>query len=134
MDAKEYLSQTWLAKREIVALKDRRRRCGELLRWRSPGGPGEAEALQAELDERIDAYAALVRRVEAAIDRVEDPLQRAVLGLRYLNGWSWKAIAAQTGYTRSWLMRQHALALKAFEGAIGAGESDFVETGAKIMR
>ena len=26
------------------------------------------------------------------------------------------------------------LALKAFEGAIGAGESDFVETGAKNMR
>ena len=131
MDAKEYLSQTWLAKREIVALKDRRRRCGELLRWRTPGGPGEAEALQSELDERIDAYAALVKRVERAIDRVESPLQRAVLGLRYLNGWSWKAIAAQTGYTQNWLMQQHALALKAFEAALKEPPE---ATGARNMR
>ena len=134
MDAKEYLIQARLAGRQIVALQDRRRRCGEMLRWRTPGGPGAAEALQAELDERIDAYAAQVKRVEAAIDRVEDPLQRAVLGLRYLNGWSWKAIAAQTGYSRNWLLRQHALGLKAFERAFEAGEGVCGETGARIMR
>ena len=131
MDAKEYLIQAQLAGRQIVALQDRRRRCGEMLRWRTPGGPGEAEALQASLDDHIDAYARLVKRVEAALDRMESPLQRAVLGLRYLNGWSWKAIAAQTGYSRNWLMQQHALGLKAFERALEEVDG---AAGAKIMR
>ena len=105
MDAKAYLSQVQLAGRQIVALQDRRRRCGELLRWRTPGGPGEAEALQSELDERIDAYAALVKRVERAIDRVESPLQRAVLGLRYAEGLRGGAEGAPGGNGR----KKHAL-------------------------
>ena len=35
-----------------------------------------------------------------------------MLKYRYLNGWSWKAIAARTHFSRDWLWRLHARALE----------------------
>ncbi len=122
MDAKTYLKQARQAERQVVALMERRRRWGEMARWRGPEGPGRLEALGRELDRRIDEYAALVVEVEQSIDRVKEPLYRDLLRFRYLNGWGWKTISAQTGYSTDWLMRLHGRALAALEASM-AGES-----------
>ena len=115
VDAKAYLSQARQAERGIAALAERRRRCGELAGYRGGDGP-ELDALQRELDGRIEDYAALVREIEGKIDRVENPLYREVLRYRYLNGWSWQVIAGRMCFSRDWLMKLHARALGEVEG------------------
>ena len=121
MDAKTYLKRARQAERQVMATMERRRRLSEMARWRGPGGPGQLEALGRELDRRIDEYAALVVEVEQTIDGVEEPLYRDLLRFRYLNGWGWQTISAQTGYSRDWLMRLHSRALAALETSM-AGE------------
>lgn len=112
MTAKEYLRQVKLADRRIEALAERRRHYRELAEAR--GGRSEAlEALDRELAERIDEYAALVREIEGAIDGVGDIVLRDVLRYRYLNGWSWQVIAQKMRFSQDWLWRLHARALEA---------------------
>lgn len=112
MNAKEYLSQARQADRRIGALLERRRHYREMEELRGPGSAGGLEALEGEIDRRIEAYAALVREIEEVIDEVENGQYRDVLKLRYLNGWSWKAIAARTNFSRDWLWKLHARALE----------------------
>ena len=86
---------------------------------RGPGGVSgvgsELEALGRELDERIEACAALVREVEARIDALDNPLHRDVLKFRYLNGWSWRVISCRMGLSRDWLMSVHRKAVGEME-------------------
>ena len=108
MDGKAYLSRARDAEARIRALAERRRRCGELAAL-CGGKPGpNLAALQAELEGQIEDYAALVREIAGRIDGVSDPVCRDVLRYRYLNGWSWQAIAARTRMSRGWLMKLHA--------------------------
>ena len=117
MDAKAYLSQARRAERRIDALARRQRRYAELGALRR--GPGaELDALQRELDGRIERYAALVRDIAGRIDRVDNPVYREVLEYRYLDGWSWQAIAARLCFSRDWVMKLHARAIEAIE-AVG---------------
>lgn len=113
MEAKEYLSQARRADRRIGAMLERRRRYMELEALRGPGGGDGLRALEADIDRRIEDYAALVREIEGKIDAVEDQTCREVLRYRYLNGWSWQAISDRTHYSRDWLWRLHARALEA---------------------
>ena len=108
MDAKAYLSRARDAGARTDALAERRQRCGELAAL-GGGRPGpNLAALERELDGRIEDYAALVRDIERRIDQVTDPLCRDVLRYRYLNGWSWQAIAGRMHLSRGWLMKVHA--------------------------
>ena len=111
-DVKARLEAAARMDRELGALAERQRRYRELARGRNAPG---MEALEKEIGERIEAYAATVREVEGEIDRLEEPLQREVLRYRYLNGWNWRAIAARMGYSREWLWKQHARALERME-------------------
>lgn len=115
MRVKAYLSQAKQTDRRIEALLERRRRCGELANCRTPGRAPALDALQRELDERIEAYAALVGDIERRIDGVKNPQYRDLLRYRYLNGWSWQKIAGRMSYSRDWLMRLHVRALDAVD-------------------
>ena len=81
MDAKAYLSQARQADRRIAALLERRRRCLELAALRAPGQADGLEALEREIDRRIDGYAALVCEIEAGIDALEDAQYRTCFGI-----------------------------------------------------
>jgi len=119
MNAKEYLGRARQARLRAEALAERRAQCEALADQRT-GGPGpEMQRLQRRLDRDIDAFAALSLEIEGRIDALESPIQRDVLRYRYLNGWSWKEIAARTRYCPSWLWKKHEAALKALEAQIG---------------
>ena len=111
MTAKEYLSQVKRQDQRIGALLDRQRRYHELGALRT-GGSASMRALEKELDARIDAYAALVREIEGAIDAVEDAQYRDLLRYRYLNGWGWQKIADRMRFSQDWVWRLHARALR----------------------
>ena len=119
MDIKAFLEQAVRAERGIDALAARRARCLEL---EALAGALEAEAaraelgaLEAELGARLAAYPGLVRRVEARLDSLEDPRQREVMRMRYLNGWSWKQVGSRTGLSRTRLHDIHAAAMDALK-------------------
>ena len=127
MDARGYLEQVAWAQRRIDALAARRERCRELEALAGSLAGGKAaraalEALEAELTARLEAYPALVRQVEARVDRLEDPLKREVLRMRYLNGWSWKQVAGRTGLSLPWLYQVHSAALTAMNDVIPASQ------------
>ena len=111
MEAKEFLGQAREAELGVEALLERRERCRAMAARRGPGCPEELAALEKALDERIREFAARTREVEAAIDGLESPRQRELLRLRYLNGWSWKAIGARMDCKRSWMFQLHERAL-----------------------
>ncbi|MBR1820443.1 MAG: hypothetical protein IJ769_02340 [Clostridia bacterium] len=113
MTAKEYLSQAKRQDRRIGALLDRQRRYHELAGSCGENGRARMLELEKELDERIGAYAALVREIEGVIDAVGDAQYRDVLKYRYLNGWSWQRIAERMYFSQDWVWRLHARALKA---------------------
>ena len=112
-DVKERLAAAARMDRQLGALVERQRRYRELAGGRNAPG---MESLDREIGARIEAYAATVREIEGEIDGLEEPLQREVLRYRYLNGWSWQAIAARMGYSREWLWKQHARALEKMGG------------------
>ena len=118
MDVKAYLGQVKQAERGIAALLERRQRCDDMARRRGLGQSAALEALDAELDRRIEGYAALVRDAEELIDALEDGQCREVLRYRYLNGWSWQRIAGHMHYTQDWLWRVHARGPEALEWEI----------------
>ena len=115
-DVKAWLGEAARMERGLEALMERQRRYRELGKARTGDSPG-LEALEEEIGERIERYAARVRGIEKKIDALDDPMQREVLRYRYLNGWRWQVIAARTGLSREWLWKLHARALE----EIGAG-------------
>jgi len=51
-------------------------------------------------------------RVETAIDALSDPIERAVLGYKYVDGLTWEQICVKIGYEWAQTHRIHAKALK----------------------
>ena len=98
----------------VEALLERRQRCLALTKSVTPGRRAALERLQRELDERAGDYAVRVLEVERRIDAMGDELQRDVLRYRYLNGWSWREIAAKTGFSEDWLKHVHSRAVAGF--------------------
>lgn len=67
--------------------------------------------LEADLNADINRLIDLKREIGATIDAVADPMQRQLLELRYLCGWSWQQIADKLHYARETVCRMHAKAL-----------------------
>ena len=93
---------------------------------RQPGGSGpgdptgslavaisELDAQLAEETEKLLREAAYIERAVASL-RISD--EREVLRLRYLEGNSWKKIAAKMHYNVRWLYRIHDRALRHLSG------------------
>lgn len=129
MTAKEYLSQY----RVLNARIDTKRAQIERLRLlaRSAGGQaksgsgrgslpydrvGELTAkivdLEAEINSEIDALIDLEREIRSVISRIPNDNQRAVLEMKYLNGWTLAKIADVMNYSLINIKKIHGAALK----------------------
>jgi hypothetical protein len=98
-----------------------------------PGDPvGEAVAHLAVLEEawqrKIEAYAGHVLRVSECIDTLEDPDQRTVLRLRFIDGLVWEEIGERMHFGARWcrVLCQRgvqALGIAPDEAAVGGGSA-----------
>lgn len=67
----------------------------------------ERELIQKRYD-RICSF----RKVQTAIEELEDETEKDLLTYRYLNGMKWEEIAVKMGYSWKHIHRIHAVALK----------------------
>ena len=115
MSGREELKEVRRVRLRVEALAERRQRCREMKGYVTLERAAGLEQLQQELDARAGEYAARVMDVERRIDALGDDLRRDVLRYRYLNGWSWREIAARTGFSQDWLKHVHARAVRDFD-------------------
>ena len=88
-----------------------------------PGGGGADDQLGAIVSHIIDLKADMVTQaktmkaeqqiVQAVIDAVDDPDQRHLLRLRYINGYKWERVAVEMNYSFRHTLRIHGAALAA---------------------
>ena len=88
-----------------------------------PGGGGTDDQLGAIVSHIIDLKADMVTQaktmkaeqqiVQAVIDAVDDPDQRHLLRLRYINGYKWERVAVEMNYSFRHTLRIHGAALAA---------------------
>ena len=69
----------------------------------------------AKIDNRIDELYAIKTEIKAAINKLDDPLLRALLIARYVNMKTWEQIAEDLNYDLRWIYRLHGKALRAIE-------------------
>lgn len=87
----------------------------------SDGIPAEEVATivarMVDLEKGIQTEASRMKKcretILQAIERVSDERLQQVLRLRYINGGTWEWIADVMGYSRQWVAKLHADALKA---------------------
>ena len=88
-----------------------------------PGGGGADDQLGAIVSHIMDLKADMVTQaktikaeqqiVQAVIDAVDDPDQRHLLRLRYINGYKWERVAVEMDYSFRHILRIHGAALSA---------------------
>lgn len=88
-----------------------------------PGGGGADDQLGAIVSHIMDLKADMVTQaktikaeqqiVQAVIDAVDDPDQRHLLRLRYINGYKWERVAVEMNYSFRHTLRIHGAALSA---------------------
>ena len=88
-----------------------------------PGGGVADDQLGAIVSHIIDLKADMVTQaktmkaeqqiVQAVIDAVDDPDQRHLLRLRYINGYKWERVAVEMNYSFRHTLRIHGAALAA---------------------
>ena len=66
----------------------------------------------AEIAVEIDKLVDLKREISAVIEQVEDPVHRILLEYRYMSYLTWKAIAANMGYSTRRILQLHKTALE----------------------
>lgn len=100
---------------EIEALRCQAARVTQALTGMPGGGDGQAipravERLleaQEKLQDQAARTAESHAQVEAAIDRVADPMRRDILTRRYILGQRWERIAADRGFTLRRVLQLH---------------------------
>ena len=70
--------------------------------------------LQTEIDEEIAKLVERIREIHDNIEKLDNPIERAVLTERYINVRSWEDIAGIIGYTVRQTLNIHGKALKHF--------------------
>lgn len=88
-----------------------------------PGGGGADDKLGIIVANIVDLKADMVTQaktikaeqqiVQAVIDAVDDPDQRHLLRLRYINGYKWERVAVEMNYSFRHTLRIHGAALSA---------------------
>lgn len=74
--------------------------------------------LEHEITAEIEGLIAIQQEVACVItELLTDERHKAVIELRYLNGQSWKAIAARLYYGEDWICRLHSAALREVKAA-----------------
>lgn len=69
--------------------------------------------LENEIVAEIAVLAGIEREVQKAISElIDDDRYKAVLEMRYLNGYSWRTIGAKLYYGEDWVCRLHGMALQ----------------------
>lgn len=69
--------------------------------------------LENEILAEIAELAGIEREIQEAISRfVDDDRYKAVLEMRYLNGYSWRVIGFKLYYGEDWVSRLHGMALQ----------------------
>lgn len=71
--------------------------------------------IEREIDKKIDELVDLKQRINAQIDRVENPLHRIVLVSHYLNDLSLRQIAVKYSYNYGYIKNVHGHALLEFK-------------------
>ena len=128
MNAKEYLKSAALINMSIdcklsviASLRTAAEKCTSSISP-GPGGGGDSrrleniiakiDAAEREVDADIDKLILKKAEIEATIGKLEDPLQREVLSMRYIGFMSWQDIVESTCYSESSVDRLHRNALK----------------------
>lgn len=73
---------------------------------------GEVCALKTQIRRGISVMTEERSDIRDEINSLDNPMQRAILELRYLNGWGWKKIAARLHFGMRTVMRHHTVALE----------------------
>ena len=68
--------------------------------------------LEREINQEIDSLVNLKASMQEAIQEIQDPDQRFVLELRYLNYKTWDEVAKSMGWTKRQVFRLHSEGLK----------------------
>lgn len=74
----------------------------------------QLDELEGRIAEELEGLIALTAEALERIDRVEEPLLRAVLVERYVNGRRWESLAEGLHYSAAQTYRAHRRALTAF--------------------
>lgn len=70
--------------------------------------------LERQLDDRINELRRQNYEIQNAIDSMEDPRERRILNLRYLEGRSWAAVMTRMEISETWSRAIHTSALEHF--------------------
>lgn len=71
----------------------------------------QLDKMLADLHAEIERKWSIRREIIKAIEALPSEGERAVLKLRYINGWKWEKIAVETGYVYQHVHRIHGRAL-----------------------
>lgn len=75
----------------------------------------EVDALLRTLQKRQAEAVVAYRQIEAAVERMEDPKEKELLRLRYLQDMKWEDVAERMTYDLRWIHRLHGKALEHFD-------------------
>lgn len=134
MTAKEFLWQYLNAEKMVDAKLDRIRRYREMAtKTTTTLNPNKVQSSQdnnmerviaqicdmsAEIEQNIISLRDTQNRVSKAIEEIKDPMQRAVLYRRYINGEKFEEIAVHMNYCYMQICRIHGKALDAVNEVI----------------
>lgn len=68
--------------------------------------------LKAQYDAQWDRLIDERKRIEAAINSLDDPIERALMGYKYIEGYTWENVCVEINYSWRQVHRMHANALK----------------------
>lgn len=68
--------------------------------------------LEEELAELYGALTESMQRIIKAINTLDDPIERAIMELHYINGYTWEQTAVHVGYSWTQTHEYHGRALK----------------------
>ena len=92
-----------------------RRLAEEHARWRglsqALSGGEELRAMERELGRRLGCRKRSQQAVERAVAKVQEEDLRGLLRARYLQGYSWEAVAEACGKSLTWVKMKHEKAL-----------------------
>jgi len=68
--------------------------------------------LEQDLNREIDAQVDLRRRIEAAVNQLEDEKLRDIVRYKYIDGMTWEQVSESIGLDERWVRRLHTRAIR----------------------